>query len=147
MKILSTLLTAVAVSSAAFALTPAVSVSLSQAGPAKAGKPIKVNVHITVPSGYHIYGPKDESGIPTNIVLSGPNGFKASVLYPKTSSFKNLDGTTAAVFVGDTTIPVVVTTPKGFKGKPTLKFKVTTQACNDRTCLPPSTADLTVTVK
>ena len=140
-------LTAIAfVAVAAFATAQIKSVKMSASGQprAKAGKVAIVSVKLDIPNGYHIYGPKDKSGIPTDVKFSGPKGFTGKVNYPKTSVFQGVEGP-SEVYFSSVTIPVAVSIPKTAKGKQTFTLKVTAQACNDRTCLPPVTNDLTVT--
>lgn len=142
MRILTSL-ALVAVAAFSVAQSKSVKVTASVAGAAKAGKTVVVNVKLEVPAGYHIYGPKDKSGIPTEVKFAGPKGFAAKVAYPKTSTYQGVEGP-SAVYFGTVTIPVTVSIPKSAKGNQSFSVKVTSQACNDRTCLPPATADLTL---
>ena len=131
------------------ALAAASGVTVSAAAPKKglAGKPVTVKLLLSVSSGYHIYPSKSAEGIPTEVKLVGPAGFKiSSVKYPKTSTFQGLDGP-IPVYSGNIAIEVMVATPKAAKGAQTLVFSVKIQACNDRTCLVPSVDTAKVTLK
>lgn len=142
MKIPATL-AILAVAAVSLAQLKAVKVSATGQSAVKPGKVAILKVKFDVPAGYHIYGPKEKTGIPTDIKFAGPKGFTAKVLFPKTSVFKGVEGP-SDVYFGSVTIPVSVSIPKSAKGKQSFKLKVTSQACNDRTCLPPATAELTV---
>lgn len=124
----------------AVAAPPTVSASAT-IGPAHAGKPIAVTVKLTIPTGYHIYGPVVKGSIPTSVAWGGPAGYKLQAKYPATKPYQAL-GEKVQVYEGSVSIPVTITAPKGTKGKVPLKLKVTTQACNDRACLPPKTAEI-----
>lgn len=136
-------LAALALTSLASAQSKSVKVTAAAPAAAKAGKSITIKVKLDVPNGYHVYGHKEKSGIPTDIQFAGAKGFTAKVSYPKTSVFNGAEGP-SDVYFGSVSIPVVVTFPTKAKGKQSFKLKVTSQACNDRVCLPPATVDLTV---
>jgi DsbC/DsbD-like thiol-disulfide interchange protein len=136
----------------AILLATVATASFAQTGPtvtgvapvtAKAGQALTLKVTIDVPDGYHIYGPKDKSGVPTAIAVSVPAGYKASVAYPPAKVSQVL-GEKSEVYTGKISVPVKITVPKGAKGKATFKLTVTTQACNDRSCLMPQTTPLTL---
>lgn len=128
--------------SASFAQTVAVKVA-SASG--QANKPAKAVVELSIPKGYHIYGPVAKGSIATKIVWSGAKGVTIAPQYPTPHDFDAF-GEKVKVYEGKVSIPVVVTFPKGTKGKQTLSFKVTSQACNDRTCLQPTTQTVTGSV-
>lgn len=138
------LLLATTVMVAAFAHGQKVAVA-AVAGKAKANK-IPVTVTLTIPEGYHIYSSKPaETGIPTSIKSKSPNFKIVSSTYPKTKPFTTL-GETVQVYEGKAIVKLMVQPTKAMKGKQTLKLAVTSQACDDRTCLPPDTKEITVTV-
>jgi DsbC/DsbD-like thiol-disulfide interchange protein len=110
---------------------------------AKTGQSLTLKVTISIPEGYHIYGPKDKTGVATSVSFSGPTGYKATVEYPKTTIYDGL-GEESQVYFGKVVVPVKVTVPKKAKGKATFKLTVTTQACNDKTCLMPETKTLSL---
>ncbi len=129
----------------AFAAFDGGATSKATAGKVKKGK-VPVTVTIKVPEGYHIYGPKStDIGVATSIKVKG-NDFKiASINYPKTTVF-TAGGEKMDVYKGTVTVPLVVQPVKKLHGKQELHILVSTQACNDRTCLPPATEDLKITV-
>lgn len=114
-------------------------VELSVKGPAmvKAGGKVTLQVTAKIPKGYHIYGPKVKTGIPTSIEVVGMP--KAIVSFPATKKFDAISET-IDVYEGNVVFPVSVTFAK--KGVQNLKLVVKTQACNDRTCLIPKTTNL-----
>jgi len=105
---------------------------------AKAGQTLTLKFTLSIPSGFHIYGPKDKTGVATQIAVSAPPGFKAAVHYPATKTYQGL-GDTSQVYFGKVIVPVKVSVPKTAKGKVSFKALVTMQACNDRNCLVPET--------
>ncbi len=123
-----------------FAVAQGPSVNVSAACPAKsaAGKTVTLTIDIAVPSGYHIYAPGEKTGVATNIVCTGPSGYKFKVKYPASKTYEGLGGA-SQVFDGHVQIPVVVNIPKVAKGHISFKLAVTEQACNDNSCLVPAT--------
>ncbi len=132
---------------AAFGAAQKVEVSAKSPSTAKAGKQFKITINVAIPSGYHIYGPvAGGTGIATTVVVTAPKGYKTKVVYPKTKAYNAL-GETVQVWDADTSFTVLVSSPKGAKGVQKFKIKVGTQACNDRSCLPPDSKELTVSTK
>lgn len=130
----------------------AVSVAFAQSvsSSAKVGKAAKgvvpVTVTIQIPSGYHIYGPKAGSaGIATAIKVKGTDFKLGAIKYPKTKTIE-IGGEKFEVYEQKVSVPVTISRAKKMAGKQKVHLLITTQACNDRTCLPPSTVDLPVTV-
>lgn len=139
------ILTALVVASmASQAASPGVQVKASAEKPKGGLYPIAVT--FSIPDGYHIYGPKVKEGIPTKIAVKGTAFKIASVSYPKTKTFVQL-GESFEVYEDVAKVKLVIKPVKPFKGKATVKLNVTTQACNDRTCLPASTQEVLVTIK
>ncbi len=136
---------AVLISAVAFAAESAVKVSAT--GPSKSapGKDVTIEVKFKVKEGYHIYGPgKIETGIPTEVSVQAPKGFKVKkTVYPKTVMYSAL-GETVPVFEHQGTIKVVLSSPSSAHGKQNFLVRVKTQACNDRSCLMPTTDEVKV---
>lgn len=129
---------------ASVALAQSVS-SSAKAGKAKSGK-VPVTVTIEIPSGYHIYGPKVGTiGISTAIKVKGTDFKIGAINYPKTKTM-DVGGEKFGVYESKVSVPITLTPTKKLKGKQKVHLLVTSQACNDRTCLPPSTVDLVVNV-
>lgn len=103
----------------------------------------KVTLKLKVPAGYHIYGPTEKSGVPTSITVKEPKGAKALIVWPKTKPYRTFEGT-AQIYAGVVTIPVTLKSPAKAAR---ISLTVATQLCNDRTCLPPAEANVTVALK
>ncbi|MBN2780368.1 MAG: protein-disulfide reductase DsbD [Candidatus Marinimicrobia bacterium] len=96
-----------------------------------------------ISDGWHINsaGPVDDYSIPTKITLSAAEGIRISgVRYPG-GEIKSLSwGGDLSLYEGEITIPVVISVdPSLSEGERRLDFKLSYQACNDITCLPPRT--------
>lgn len=103
----------------------------------------KVTLKLAIPAGYHIYGPTEKSGVPTAVAVKEPKGAGALIAWPKTKPYQTFEGT-AQIYAGVVTIPVTLKAPPK-SGR--ISLSVTTQMCNDRTCLPPAEAIVTVARK
>lgn len=119
----------------------AVAVHLSAPATVAVGKPILAKIALEIPEGFHIYAADETNGIPTEITWAGSSANKTSVSYPTPTPFESF-GVKSRGYSHKIEVPVTVNPPKGAKGKLTLRFKVTTQSCNDTTCLPPQTVEV-----
>ena len=127
----------------AFAMSPGVTVKAVPGKGANGKAPVTVS--IAIPEGYHIYGPKETTGISTSVKVKG-TAFKAvKVSYPKTKVIKVV-GQKLEVYETAVSIPVVLQSTKKVKGVQKVTLQVTSQACNDRVCLPPDTKTIEVNV-
>ena len=128
----------------AVAAVQSVSVTASASKP-KANK-VPVTVTLTIPQGYHIYGSKKtDTGIPTSIKMKSPNFKITASTYPPTQTYTQM-GESVQVYEGKAVVKLQVMPTKKLSGKQTVKFAVTTQSCNDRTCLPAETKEVSVNV-
>lgn len=125
------LVATVAVAALSVAAVQSVDV-VAKAGKGKAGK-APVTVSITIPEGYHIYGPKETMGIPTSIKVKGSDVKVVKTAFPKTKTYSQT-GATFQVYESKVAIPVVLQSTK--KGVQKVSLLVKSQACNDRVCLP-----------
>jgi DsbC/DsbD-like thiol-disulfide interchange protein len=123
---------------------PGPTVTGSAPATAKAGQSLTLRITISIPEGYHIYGPKDKSGVPTSISVTAPSGYRSTVQFPPTKTYRAATGE-SQVYSGKVVAPIKVSLPKNAKGKATFKVAVTSQACNDETCLMPETTSLSLT--
>ena len=121
-----------ALAATAGALQERVAISGSAPKSVKGGGKLLAKVNFQVPSGFHIYSPTFKgTGIPVSFELSGaPKGFK--VLAAKTPKGGELSG--------NVTMTVPIWIPTTAKGKRSLALVVHYQQCNDRICLPATTA-------
>ena len=106
---------------------------------------------ITVAPGWHINGnaPHDAFLVPTSLEVAAPEGVKAgAVRYPpaveRVLAFSA--GKSLALFEGDLRITVPLEGAISADG-PALRARLRYQACNDTTCLPPRTIELTASRK
>ena len=113
-----------------------VSISGSAPKTVHGGSKLNAKVHFAVPSGFHIYAPNFKgTGVPVTFELSGaPAGFK--VLAAKAPKGGELSGKITM------TVPIKV--PASAKGKKSFSLIVHYQQCNDRICLPPTTATVSI---
>lgn len=126
------LATSFALASLAAGLEPIVAISGSAPKTVKHGGKLVASVKFAVPSGFHIYSPSFKGiGIPVTFELKGaPAGFK--VLTAKAPAGGELKG--------NLTMQVPIAVPSSAKGKSAFSLVVHYQQCNDRICLPPTTA-------
>jgi hypothetical protein len=119
--------------------------------PVAAGYAFQIAVVLQVKAGYHINAqkPSEDYLIGTKLSLEPPSGMKVSkVSYPraKMASFE-FSETPLAVYDGAVELVATLKTDKDLEpGQHSISGKVTFQACNDQSCLAPSTVDVTATV-
>lgn len=107
---------------------------------------IPVTVSFSIPSGYHIYGANPGStGIATSVKVKGSDFKISKVSYPKPKIITIL-GEKMEVYEKRADLMVQLKPTKKMTGKKVVKLSVTSQACNDRTCLPPETSEVSLTV-
>ena len=117
-------------------LEPIVAISGSAPKTVKHGGKLVASVKFAVPKGFHIYSPTFKGvGIPVSFELQGaPAGFKVlAVKAPAGGELK-----------GDLLMQVPIAVPNSAKGKSAFSLIVHYQQCNDRICLPPTTATVSL---
>ena len=143
-----------------FILVFAVSTAFSQqyvtvkASPSKkeftAGEPVKITVNATVQSGFHINAHKisDEDLIPTTISIENSDFKISKTSWPASEMYKfSFSETELEVYAGSFTIGLTLKANKDIKpGTYEIKGAVNYQACNDRACFPPKSADFSAAV-
>ena len=105
----------------------------------ESGKPFELTVKLTVKDHFHIQAADaKEPYIPTEVKITGPAGytFGKPVFPPSTTA--TVAGDTIPVYEGEIEVKVPVTPPAGASGKPDLKVEVRYQACDDKSCFPPT---------
>jgi len=142
---MKTLVVSIALATVAAALAMGTGVTIKTTpGKAKNGKaPVMVSISIT--EGYHIYGPKETVGIPTSIKVKGTNFKLATATFPQTKTI-SVAGQKLQVYEERVSIPLVIKPLKNQKGIQKVTLIVSTQACNDRVCMPPETKTIDVSV-
>jgi hypothetical protein len=127
---------ALALAACAAGLEPMVAVTGSAPKTVKHGGKLVASVKFAVPPGFHIYSPSFKGvGIPVSFDLKGaPVGFK--VLAAKAPAGGELKG--------NVTMQVPIAVSASTKGKQSLTLVVHYQQCNDRICLPPAEATVSL---
>lgn len=114
------------------AMEPTVSITGSAPKSVKHGSKLIATIKFAVPSGFHIYAPAFKGvGVKTTFDLQGnPAGFKVlAAQAPGTGELK-----------GSVVMRVPIAVAATVKGKHALTLVVHYQQCNDRICLPPAEA-------
>jgi DsbC/DsbD-like thiol-disulfide interchange protein len=119
--------------------------------PVAAGYAFQIAVVLQVKAGYHINAqkPSEDYLIGTKLSFDPPSGVKLSkVSYPraKMETFE-FSETPLAVYDGSVELIATLKTDKDLEpGQLVVPGKVTFQACNDQSCLAPSTVEVSATV-
>ncbi len=115
---------------------------------AEAGSSLKVVLNAKIDNTWHINSnkPNDEFLIPSVIAVKG-NGIKlSSVKYPSAHDISlSFSDTPVSVYEGDVKFELTIAVDKSASpGKQNIEVKLNYQACNDQSCLPPTSvkADL-----
>jgi DsbC/DsbD-like thiol-disulfide interchange protein len=109
--------------------------------PGPDGKQV-ITVKLTIDKGWHTYpNPAGESGTPTTIKVEGKKAEDVKLDYPPGKLVKDKD--VGTYYIYEDSAAIKVTVPRTAGDSP-LKLKVRFQACNEQTCLPPATVELTV---
>lgn len=115
---------------------------------AQAGSSFKLVLNAKIDNTWHINSnkPNDEFLIPSVVVLKG-NGLKlSSVKYPVAHDISlSFSDTPVSVYEGDVKFELTIAVDKSASpGKQNIEVKLNYQACNDQSCLPPTSvkADL-----
>lgn len=119
---------------------------------AHANSPIKLAVVAQVAAGYHIndHKPSLDYLIPTEIKVDPSDRFTVkNVVYPKGAPKKfEFSDVPLSVYEGPIVVGAVLQSAKVVPaGTYTLKGKFAYQACNDHSCLPPTSVPFTVAIK
>jgi cytochrome c biogenesis protein CcdA/thiol-disulfide isomerase/thioredoxin len=114
---------------------------------APAGGRVRAAVHARVPEGYHLQSnaPRNPNLIATTLVVDVPDGVRAvEVVFPKPTEFTLVGGDEPLdVFEREFSIGVQFEIDGGFPlGPADIPARLRYQACNDRLCFVPVTADL-----
>ncbi|MBA2355110.1 MAG: hypothetical protein H0V80_10630, partial [Acidobacteria bacterium] len=117
-----------------------------------AGATIRVAVTVTLPAGLHVQSdaPRDPSLIPTVLSVDAPAGLSVqSLVYPTPSDFaQEGQPQPLAVFDHEFVAGAVLQVPAGQTPGPlTIPGRLRYQACDDRVCFAPQTAQVTWTTR
>jgi len=119
---------------------------------AHAGETIRAAVRVSLPEGFHVQSnrPRDPSLIPTTLKIdSTPDVSVSEIVFPAPVDQKVLGyDQPLAVFERDFSIGVqFAVAPAAAAADRTLTGHLRYQACNETTCFPPKTVDVTWTLK
>jgi len=118
---------------------------------AKAGSAAELRVNVRVSEGWHVQAnpPSEDYLIPTKLELTASEGIAVDkVTYPASKKFR-LQGSDKEFAVYDGTFDVVVKLKLPAKlepGEHKLKGQLGYQACDSRSCRPPASAPVEVTI-
>ena len=119
-------------------------------GPVTPGATIDVVAQLSIAQGWHLqsHQPSFDYLIPTELTLTLPAGWPAATItYPPDASYSPaFSPTPLAVYEGDVQIHAAVTVPADAQGAQTIRARLHSQACDDRTCLPPKDLETTLTL-
>jgi DsbC/DsbD-like thiol-disulfide interchange protein len=111
------------------------------ATPVKPGATGKILLTVKITPEYHLYGPKNTDGIPTEVTMPNVTGLTiGKVQYP---------GKPTDTYKGETTFTIPFTVAKTAKkgAKVVVMGTLKTQACTETSCLPPVTLPFKTTIE
>jgi len=119
---------------------------------ARAGEPFRVALKVVLPETLHVQSnqPSDPSFIPTALSLDAPAGFKVTALmYPKSSELRQEGLTEPLVVFGHEFVTgAQLTIDEGVSpGTVVIPGRLRYQACDDKVCYAPATAQFEWTVR
>jgi len=111
------------------------------------GSEFKIAVAVTVDSTWHINSnkPNDKFLIPSVLKISSKNNFSlVKIVYPKQHEVNfSFSDKPVSVYQGNVIFGGIVKVPEDIElGTYKVKVTIDYQACNDQSCMPPSSADL-----
>ena len=121
-------------------------------GPAASGAIARVALRVSIPEGFHVQSnqPRDPTLIPTVLAIDPPPGVSAvEVVFPKAIDFEQKGGTQPlAVFEREFVIGVRLQVDRRQPpGDLVIPARLRYQACDDKVCFRPMTADVSWTVR
>ncbi len=116
------------------------------------GGQLKLAVKANIEDSWHINSnkPKEDFLIPTTIELDSSSGLKFTGLtFPQAKEIKfDFSDVPLVVYEKEALIGGIISVPKSVAlGKKEIRLKFTYQACNNATCLPPTTIDTTFAIE
>lgn len=107
--------------------------------PVRPGATFDLDVYFEIPDGFHIYGPKEDKGEPTDVDFVAQTGFTGGQAVYPASVPEDMPGLgTLQVYEEQIEVKVPVTVdPKTAVGEYELAVKASYMACTAKTCLDP----------
>jgi thiol:disulfide interchange protein DsbD len=109
---------------------------------------IDVDLKVNVTDGWHVYALTQLTGgpVPMSVTVSTPYQLTGNVSGPPPVKAKdNNFGIETETYSGEQAFRFTVEIPNSVATLPPIEFKVKSQACSDRLCLPAKTQTITVT--
>ena len=125
---------------------------LAERSDVRAGRAVRLAAQVALPEGLHVqsHTPRDASLIPTVLTIAIPAGVTvASTVYPPQVDLSQAGQAIPLAVYGDAfAIGADITLAHGLPaGVVTIPGRLRYQACDERTCFPPTTAKFTWTVR
>jgi thiol:disulfide interchange protein DsbD len=110
------------------------------------GAGVTLEVAVTVEEGWHVYGSREKTGIPTELRIADAGGLEpAGPARVPEGTLKETSG--SWILAGGFTVRQPLRVPAGAKpGRLTLKGSLATQACTDELCEPPAETEFSAVV-
>jgi len=148
--VLAGLVCVVCSSPAQFRGFEAATIELSPTFEVKPGEALEIPVSIRVRYGYHINSnrPNDEYLIPTRLTWDDGPLKPVAVSFPDAETVKyDFSEKPLSVYSGSIVITTKFDVPQSAAGLKQLTGKLRYQACNDKACLPPKTAAVSIPLR
>lgn len=147
-----TMVCAMAVTAAQPRLPVATVTTLAERADVRAGRAVRLAAQVALPEGLHVQSntPRDASLIPTVLTIDVPAGVTvSSTVYPPQTDLSQAGQAIPLAVYGDAfAIGAEVTLAEGLPaGVVTIPGRLRYQACDERTCFPPTTAKFTWSVR
>lgn len=115
------------------------------------GGDLYVGVYFNLKPGWHIYGKeRGETGLPTRIIITLPNGFKKSqFIWPEETAFNLPGGVKAHGYEGEVVIAQELQVPAVVDSgqKITITADIDWLLCSDKVCIPgKTTQEMTISI-
>jgi DsbC/DsbD-like thiol-disulfide interchange protein len=126
--------------------------SLVQQGPVSAGASVAIDLSGAIEQGWHVYALTEPAGGPIPLKVSLDNNDVAAIhgQISGTDPIKKHDQSfqlETQFYQGNFTLRVPLAVAASSTGKQSIPLSVRFQACSDRTCLPPRTIHLPVSIE
>lgn len=118
---------------------------------AQRGHTIRVAIVIDIPAGFHVNAnrPLNRFAIPTVLKITAPDLTVSPVVFPRAlvRRLRAVNDEQLAVYERRVVLRFSVRVPTNFQGAMAdLKAQLKFQSCNDETCFPPETRDITMQI-
>ncbi len=150
LRIVAGLILAVLAAAGQFRGFEAATIEPSPTFEVKAGEMLEIPVSVRVRYGYHINSnrPNDDYLIPTHLTWDDGPLKAVAVKFPEAETVKyDFSEKPLSVYSGRIVITTKFDAPQSTPALSELTGKLRYQACNDKACLPPKTADISIPLR